>query len=71
MPICALFYTFAFVYLISFIRNYDKYNDPLKKWGSLGVVIVLILAGGLIQGLVKDEVAELPEETTPATTKAN
>lgn len=75
MPVCALFYTFAFVYLISFFRNYNNMLYKNKKWVYLGIAVTLILSGSLIQGLVKDEVAELPEETTPATatttTKAN
>jgi hypothetical protein len=70
MPVCALFYTFAFVYLISFFRNYKVMSH--KKWIYLGIAGALILSGSLIQGLVKDEVAELPEKsTTSATTKAN
>ena len=68
MPVCALFYTFAFVYLISFFRHIDDIGN--NKYRYLGISCTLILAGGLIQGLVKDEVVELPEETTPATTTA-
>ena len=60
MPICALFYTFAFVYLISFIRHFD--DEGNTKYIYLGITIVLILTGGLIQGLVKDDLEETTEE---------
>lgn len=60
MPICALLYTFGFVYLISYIRNRNETGNDKYKY--LGVAIILILAGGLIQGLVKDNLEEEFEE---------
>ena len=57
LPVCSLLYSLTFVYLITYLRNVNENGFELSSdLIPLGVAVVLLVTGVLLQTLIKSDI---------------